>query len=113
MNGETLARDPVGYADGSRFHELREGRLNLALWAEESAFADTPLYTRPQPAIPATVTDEDVERACVAFYHDPKEDAVGWHNLLREDAMQTLVNHVRSAMRDALESFANKETTDE
>ena len=56
-------RDAVGYVDGSRLHELREGRLNMALWAERSAYADTPLYTRP-PSEAAAVDDAEVERVC-------------------------------------------------
>lgn len=99
-----VAGEPVGYADGSRFHELREGRLNLALWAEKGAFADTPLYTRPQPATPATVTEEDVERITDVFLA---------HTGQAHKVTQLQRDLARPCMRAALESFANKEPTDE
>ena len=60
-------RGAVGYVDGSRLHELREGRLNLALWAERSAYADTPLYARP-PSEAAAVDDGSVDYARTQAY---------------------------------------------
>lgn len=48
------------------------------------------------------VDDAMVERACVAFYLDPQDGAVGWHNLLKENAMRDLIRRTREAMRAAL-----------
>jgi hypothetical protein len=58
MTAETIhtrgdVRGLVGYVDGSRLRELRDGRLNIALWAEPMGSADTPVYTIPAPPPPA------------------------------------------------------------
>lgn len=65
--------EAVGFVDSSRIHELREGRLNLALWAEIGGNADTPLYLHP--ATPASAwRPEPVER--------------GWHWHFDGDVMR-------------------------
>ena len=43
--------EPIGYVDPQRIHELKEGRLNIALFAERMGGNSLPLYAAaPQPA---------------------------------------------------------------
>lgn len=94
--------EAVGFVDGSRLHTLKEGRLNLALWSERGSNADTPLYLHP--ATPATVTDEDVERAARAYWNAGNRGfSPSWDEMAKGDAGWAA--SVNVCMRAALESF--------
>lgn len=82
----------VGGVPSERQFQAARDCKDIAEWTVEYA------YTRPQPATPATVTDEDVERAQLAV-------------IALNGACATMIP--KSEMRAALESFANKEPTDE
>jgi len=79
--------EAVGYVDGSRLHELREGRLNIALWNERGGNADTPLYTQPPaPAVvDGRIMDGDVRAIACALArldgYDPSDENGGLYDL--------------------------------
>ncbi len=73
-----------------------------------------PLYTRPQPATPATVTDEDVAWPSGVLNRDATIRTLTEHNAWRRGARgpQTdpvMLGKALDAAIAALESFANKE----
>lgn len=99
--------EPVGHVLTRDLLSVEAGDTGT-LWPSPSESLDTisgrrdqtvPLYTRPQPATPATVTEEDVERAADAY------DRAYTEHCARDDGKPL---PFATLVRAALESFANK-----